>query len=375
MAVMTGKRIWEIIPTLGCGGAEQMVIDLSDGLKKRGYEVTLVVFYDEEYAAPNRLRKAAECGLDICYMGKRPGFDPVLLGKLAGKYRRERPDIIHSHICAFPYAALMRCAFGFTHIHTMHSVAGMESGRIYRALIKYMAERGKTLFVTLNGDTRRTLTERYPVSEKNIACIPNGVDTDRFCPVQREPGESVRVIAVGRLSHVKNHKMLIRAFARAERARSYTDRLTILGEGELRGDLEKEIDALGLEGQVFLEGNVGDVRAYLNVSDIFVMPSRYEGISLALLEAAATGLPVIAAATGGTPETVGNDAVLIGDDDEEELAERLFEMMSCPEIRKRYSESALKIAQRHSLEQMIDGYEALYEKRLKEKQMEITPQG
>lgn len=357
---MNRKKVWLVVPTLGCGGAEQMVVELAREMKKRPFDVTLIVFYDASYSTPDKIKTIERCGLEICYLNKRPGFDPGILWKLIRKIRKERPDIVHSHICAFPYAALLRCFMPFVHIHTMHSVAGIENGRIYRTLMRHMAKRGKTMFVTLNADTQRTLEERYPVKRECMACIPNGVDLEMFYPVRRNASDCVHIIAVGSLIPVKNHRMLIRAFAHVEKTRDYRDRLTILGEGELRTELENEIADSGLSGNVCLPGRVEDVRTYLNAADIFVMTSRYEGISLALLEAAATGLPVIATATGGTPETVGEDAVLIADNDEKALEEKLALMMSDSGLRENYAESAVRIAQRHSLKQMSDGYAALY---------------
>lgn len=357
---MNRKKIWMVIPTLGCGGAEQMVVELARELKKRAFDVTLIVFYDASHSTPDKIEMMQRCSIEVCYLNKRPGFDPGILRKLIRKIRRERPDIVHSHICAFPYVALIRCFMAFTHIHTMHSVAGIEHGRIYRVLMGHMAKHGKTIFVALNADTQRTLTERYPVKGECMVCIPNGVDLERFHPVRRNASDSMHIIAVGSLIPVKNHRMLIRAFARVEKTRDHRDRLTILGEGELRPELEAEIAELGLSGNVCLPGRVEDVRTYLNAADIFVMTSRYEGISLALLEAAASGLPVIATATGGTPETVGKDAVLIEDNDEKALEEKLTLMMSDSGSREKYAERAVEIARRHSLKQMSDGYAALY---------------
>ena len=171
---------------------------------------------------------------------------------------------------------------------------------------------------------------------------------------------SIHFIAVGSLIPVKNQSMLIDAFSKTQDERSYKDFLVILGEGVLRETLEAQIKQLGVDDRITLPGNVDDVLSYLNDADVYVMPSHFEGVSLALLEAASTGLPIITARTGNTPEVVQDDAILIEDNDAQTLCIEMKKIADDPEYRRKYAAKALNVARRFDKRKMVDSYLSLY---------------
>lgn len=353
-------KIWEIIPTLGGGGAEKMVLDLADGIQDAGFDVTVISLYDKKHAADNRVKFAQEHELRISYLDKKPGFDVRLLQKLAGMIREQKPDIIHTHIESFQYLAVAGKFTKFKHVHTMHSTAGREP-RIYRQLLKSESNNHRTHFVVLSDQIGRSMKKYFGTDEARLTCIPNGIDRDRFVPQKRAYDDGpVNFIAVGSLSPVKNQAMLIDAFAKLQNERRYRDNLTILGEGVLRAELEGQVKRLGLEDRVSLPGNVDDVPTYLGKADVYVMTSHFEGVSLALLEAASTGLPVIVSRTGNTPVVVLDDAILIEDNDETALRREMKRMADDLKHRKIYGERALKLADRFDKDKMVASYIDLY---------------
>jgi glycosyltransferase involved in cell wall biosynthesis len=142
-----------------------------------------------------------------------------------------------------------------------------------------------------------------------------------------------RVVAVGRLTHQKDPFILLRAWQLIHGPH----RLTIVGDGALRGDLEVAIHQHGLAGRVELLGARDDVPDILNESDIFVMTSRWEGLPLAIMEAMMTGLPVVATAVGGVPEEVvdGETGLLVPPGEPEALARAVQRFLDDPQLRER----------------------------------------
>lgn len=353
-------KVWEIIPTLGGGGAEKMVLDLSEGLQDSRYDVTVISLYDKSFATSGRVRFAEDNHLKVNYLNKKQGFDFHLLLRLAGMIRSEKPDIIHTHIESFQYIAILGFFFRFVHIHTMHSVAGREP-KIYRMLLKSAGKRHRTDFAVLSNQIMESMQELFGTQEERLRCIKNGVDTDFYQFKSRKiNSESVRLLSVGSLIPVKNHHMLLEAFEELEKQRNYRDSLTIVGDGKLRNQLEKTAVKLGINKNVTFTGNVEDVRPLLYHADIFVMTSHYEGVSLALLEAASTGMPIIVSATGATPELVGDDAILFEDNQKEQLVSALQNLMNDSELYELQSEKSRELAVKHSKKKMVDRYMDLY---------------
>lgn len=353
-------KVWEMIPTLGGGGAEKMVLDLAHGLGENGVDTTVISLYGPEHAAQNRLEFARDRGLNIRYMNKKSGFDPGLLFKLAKLIRKERPDIIHTHLSSFQYVMLLGYVLKIKHIHTMHSIAGREK-KAYEKLLKTASKHDRTCFVALSEEIGKQMKTLYGTDPERLHCIPNGIDRDHFKRIERKFDiNRAGFITVGSMIPVKNQRMLIDAFSMVEKQRNNRDRLVILGDGSLRDELTSRIAELGLDDIVSLPGNVSDVRKYLYEADVFVMTSHYEGVSLALLEAASTGLPVLVTNTGNTPSVVLDDAILIDDEDAEHLAAEMLNIAQNAEYRKLYSDKAEILSSRHDKKRMVRSYIDLY---------------
>lgn len=355
------KIIWEIIPTLGGGGAEKMVLDLADGIMQAGYTVKVISLYGPNEATKNRLDYAEDKGIDLLFLDKHKGFDIRILGKLIKMMKRDNPAIIHTHLSAFQYLAILGYTYRFNHVHTMHSIIGNES-KTYQLFLNSVSRRQRTHFVVLSPQIEKSMKNIYNISDKNISCIPNGIDRSIYSYSSRNTKNQVLTfIAVGSLIPVKNHALLLRAFARFIDKRESKDRLVILGEGSLRDELEILIEELDIKDLVDMPGNVDNVVEYLRNSDVFVLTSHYEGVSLALLEAASTGLPIITTGTGATPEVVKNDALLIDDDNVEQLVSKMLLLAENPDIRCKYMKKAASIAERFDKYAMVDSYLSIFD--------------
>jgi sugar transferase (PEP-CTERM/EpsH1 system associated) len=224
-------------------------------------------------------------------------------------------------------------------------------------------------FVTVSRDLGRWLVEDIGISGHKVMSICNGVDTERFSPGGRQAAraalgigpESIVIGTVGRLDPVKDHVGLLQAFSQL--AADPRALLVIVGDGPTRATLAATAAGLGLGGRVRLLGERDDVPAVLTGFDIFVLSSIAEGMSNAILEAMATGLPVVATRVGGNPELVadGSSGFLVEPGSPAALADALRRYLGDPGLLARHGRAARELAQAEfSLERMVGEYGQLY---------------
>ena len=208
-------------------------------------------------------------------------------------------------------------------------------------------------------------------SRRRMLCIPNGVDAARFKPdpsahqrlcTQFGFGSDAMLIGcVADLFAVKRHVDLIDAFARI-RDTCPQAHLLLVGEGPLRSDIEAQARARQVEDNVHMLGSRKDVDALLPALDVFVLASDTEGLSNAILEAQACGLPVVATRVGGNPDLVDDDrGVLVPARDPDAMAEAVGALLRNPDLRNRMGAAARsRVVGHHSLESMTQAYASLY---------------
>jgi sugar transferase (PEP-CTERM/EpsH1 system associated) len=231
----------------------------------------------------------------------------------------------------------------------------------------------------LSQDLEGYLVDAVGVPPARIARICNGVDTDAFRPAEAKSAAAGSPFSdrglfvfgtVGRLQRVKNQALLARAFVRLlelapeERRRL---RLVIVGEGPMRSEIAEILaraDALTL---AWLPGSRNDVAEILRSLDVFVLPSLAEGISNTILEAMASGVPVIATRVGGNAELVDDDqtGTLVASGDPQALAEAMLRYVRNPDLlREQGRASRIRAEQLHSLDAMVAQYVSLYDRLL-----------
>jgi len=309
-------RIVELIPSVDVGGAERLVALLARELGRSGHTVTVVSLYP---ATGSWIEgELVGAGVAVRFLGKRPGPDPRVVPRLARALDDMSPEVIHTHLHTLPYALLARAASrsvaACSIAHTLHNVAEHESPW-YGRLLHGAAFRSGVEPVAIGAAVADSVRQVYGVTPRHT--IPNGIPLAecRAAPGARErvraslalPPSAPVFLAVGRLSPQKDHATLVDAFA-APALRALDARLVVAGEGPLRAALEQRVEAHGLGGRVRFLGLRADVPDLLAAADVFVLPSRWEGNPLVVMEAMAAGRPVIATAVGCVPELV-SDAV------------------------------------------------------------------
>ncbi len=350
------------------GGQRQVLLTVL-GLRERGHRTVLVAHPEGELAA-----RASE-GHDLIRLAPRAEVDLHAGWKLSRIIKDLRPDIVHAHD---PHAvALASLALSFmTSGKCPHLIA---SRRVAFHLKAHAFSRWKyhqvDCFVAASNAIREML-------------IGDGIDTDRVVTVyegidlHRVQGEPVANIhaefwlpthapivgAVAALTQEKGHKYLIDAAALV--VRDVPDaRFVILGEGELRPALERQVKELHLEKHVVLPGFRADILSFIRSFDVFVMSSLFEGLGTSLLDAMALSKPTVASHTGGIPEVVshGETGLLVPPRDVRALASAIATLLKDPKRRERMGRAGLERVKRlFSADQMIEKTLEVYRRRADE---------
>jgi len=228
----------------------------------------------------------------------------------------------------------------------------------------------------LTTQVSRAGLERYvrvgAVPAHKIRLIPNGVDTVRFRPDREARGimrdalglhDGFVWLAVGRFERAKDYPNMLRAFAGVV-ARRPEARLIIAGQGTLQGEAEQLVAELRIADRVHFLGVRKDISALMNAADAYVMSSAWEGTPMVLLEAGATGLPIVATAVGGNGEVVvdGQTGFLVPPGDSEALMRAMLRLMDLsPDERARMGRAGrAHVEANYSLERVVDQWEKLY---------------
>lgn len=312
-------RIAHVVETLQVGGAEQMVVALARLQRERGHEVSIACLFGEGPLAA----RAREAGIEVTDCGKRAGLDLAAAMRLRRWLRARRPEVLHTHNpVPHYYAVAAGAGLGIrTVLNTRHGMgASGDVGR--RERLYRWAMRSSDFGVAVCRAARERFVAQGVIPAEKAVTVPNGIDLARAKPRSAEArarllqslgvaGDPFVFGSVGRLNALKDQVTMLRAFAQVLRefeehagSPSRGAILVIAGEGEQRPALEREIAALALESRAFLLGQRDDVPEVLASMDAFVLSSRTEGYSLALVEAAAAGLPIVATDVGGNAEIV-----------------------------------------------------------------------
>ena len=289
--------------------------------------------------------------------------------------RSLQPRVVHSrNLSGLDVLAPARLA-GVRHcIHGEHGwdVSDLDGTRWRPAILRRIHSPLVDRYVVVSKDLERYLVRRVGIAAGRISQIYNGVDTERFTPRSSGAanglpaefaGEDTLVIGtVGRIQPVKDQVTLLKAFA--ELVQRYARlRLAVIGDGPLLGDLRRFAETLGIAKLTWLPGAIDNIPDALRRFDVFVLPSLSEGISNTLLEAMASGVPVVATAAGGNLELVddGYCGRLFPPGDVVTLARLLAAYVADPLLRQTHAIAARRVAvERFSLGTMVKRYQEVY---------------
>lgn len=305
-------------------------------------------------------------------LDKQPGQSLSSHRALWTLLRRLRPAVLHTYnISTIEYCLTAWLAGVPLRIHAEHGRDSIEmSGRhrkyntLRRLLVPFVGA-----FVPVSADLGAWLRHTVGVPQHKISMIANGVDTTHFTPgPEREPGATpmIWIGTVGRIDRIKNHDGLLDAFALLLAVipmQQANLRLAIVGDGPLLPALRERVAREAWGHQVWLPGARDDVAQIMRGFSVFVLPSLSEGTPVTIMEAMATGLPVVASRVGGVPQLVlnGQTGLLSDPADPHSLAGAIGVYIADPALAGRHGAAGRARVQAHfCVDTMVTQYDALY---------------
>lgn len=381
--------IVHVIYKLDFGGLEVLLAECINRMPQTQYRhavVCLTTFTDfaKAITAP---------GVEIHALEKPPGLAPGIHWKLWRLLRKLRPAVVHTYnLAAVEYALTAALAGVPVRVHAEHGRdAGDPNGtnpkhRFLRRIVTPFIDR----YIAVSQDLQDWLRNFIGVPAHKALFIPNGVDTDRFhpagagspCPPGMEVlGEGNFVIGtVGRVQDIKNHAGLIDAFLLLRDSlpgeQAARLRLAIVGDGPLMQKVRLKVSEAGLDKIVWLPGARRDISDIMRRFSVFVLPSFAEGTPVTVLEAMATGLPVVASRVGGIPEVVedGAQGQLVSAGDAQALAKALRNYVTQPDLVQAHGNHArASIESKASVKSMVAAYMELYDSLRRQKGHSMEP--
>ena len=349
-ALLNTMKILRIIARLNVGGPARHVVWLTEGLQPFGYE-TLLVAGVVPPGEDDMSYVAAASGIQLLTLPQMSREisvkDALTIWKLFRLMRSERPDIVHTHtakagtvgrVAGLMYRALSgktrRCRFVHTyHGHVFHSYYGKFKTRLFLSIEKFLARFATDRIIVISEQQRREINEVFRVGRtEQFAVIPLGIDLGAYASWrERRPRMRVElnlrdddalIGIIGRLTEIKNHRLFLEAAARLKKTVGSKLRFVVIGDGNLRPDLEAHAQSLGLQNDVSFLGSRDDPENFYPALDIVALTSLNEGTPLTLIEAMANARPVVATSVGGVIDLLGAPAPQSGEAPGYQICER-----------------------------------------------------
>jgi L-malate glycosyltransferase len=365
VSAMPAVRVVHVVYELRHGGMELGVLKLTNALDATRIQSAIC----STRPAP-ALRHLAGPGVRLFELDRRPkGNDPRVAWSLYALFRRERPHIVHTHAWGTLLEGVIAARLARVPIvvHGEHGTLQVSMRQRWPQRLAWSCV-DQVLSVSSRLGERMAREVGFPVGR--IRTIRNGVDVARFRRVEKAearaalgvPAEGFVAVTVGRLVRVKDHARLLDAVARL-RQDGLPVTLLIAGDGPLKSDLEQQSERLGMQKHVHMLGHRQDVEIVLAAGDVFVLPSRSEGLSNTILESMAAGLPVVATRVGGADEMVidGRTGILVRPECIDDLVTALRAVMSNPSMCYAMGQAGReRVEAEFDIAKMAREYESLY---------------
>ncbi len=366
-------HVTHAVLTLDVGGLERIIVDLVREGQRLGQRVSVLCI-----ERPGPLAAQVEAlGARVLCIGKRPGLRFNAGSAIEAALKELHPDVLHTHqVGALFYAGPAARAVGVPLVvHTEHINHFRKTQGYWRrqrmSWLWWWATKYARRFFCVSQDIAGEMVERRIVPRGKLDVILNGINTEPFRELFDRNGlrQSIGIPTaapvigtVGRLNEVKCQDLLLRAFARV-RPEHPNAQLLLVGDGPLRSSLRELSIGLGVAEAVHFAGYQSRPERFLAMMDVFALTSRLEGLPLAVLEAWAAGLPVIASAVGGVPDLVEHDrtGLLFPSGEEDTLVELLKVFLRDPGRARRLGEAGRQeVLAKYDLQRMAGDYERHY---------------
>jgi glycosyltransferase involved in cell wall biosynthesis len=333
------RRVLQVIYSLYRGGAERVIETQLLGCDRQHYEHLVCAIT----SGGDLIDRMANAGARVFLLGKRRRGDFTAMTKLANLIRREKIELLHLHNSPGMFWGTLGQSLsgtGVPIVRTEHNPYLPETlPALYRFLYPRFTKRTSRV-ICVSERVRASFVEAFPRLADRFIEIPNGIRMEDFeklpprheCRAQFHLAPGMKLIGtVGRMTPVKNHKLLIEALFHV-RQKVPEVSLAIIGEGELREQLGAYAADLGVSEYVSLVKETKKIDFFYGALDVFCLSSNSEGMPLTLLEALASGVPIVSTDVGGIPEIIesGKTGMLVPKGSAKALAERIMELLLDP---------------------------------------------
>ncbi|RJS80711.1 glycosyltransferase family 4 protein [Methanophagales archaeon] len=357
-------------PPKWIAGTEIATYNITKHLAKRGHEVHVITRYSKEL---QRLEESDSLYIHrVCYLDfpilrffTHLFFSFVEIFKI-----RKDLSVIHGQMVS-PCGLLAMIAGKYLQKPSITYVRGSDvykATKLFKITIGEFVLRNSDVVIALTGDMKREIQKIYG---REVFVIPNGIDLEKFNNLSKEnvrkklkiANEEEIIVFVGTLRSVKGIKYLIEAM-KIIIQKNIDTRLMLVGDGEDRESLEKHVKELDLEKYVSFVGKVPNekVPEYMVASDVFVLPSVSEGFPVTILEAMASGLPIVATKVGGLPEIIkdGENGFLVEPKNPKGIAQRVMLILEDDNLSGRISRNNRECVKKYSWGSVIERLEEVY---------------
>lgn len=383
-------KVMQIIARLNIGGPAVYVTLVTEKLNQAGFEISLVSG-NIEAGEGDMTYYATEHGVTpILISGLSRSLNPIrdlaTIYRLYRLIRQHKPDIVHTHTAKAGFtgrwAAKLAGVPVIVHTFHGHVFSGYFSPRKTQIfiLLERLTSRISDTIITLTQGLRRELAEQYHITRKErITVLPLGLDLQPFADRPRKNGafreawkipQGVPLVGiVGRFVPVKNHALFVRAAAKIHATRPDVH-FVMIGDGEVRAEIEALVDSLGLRPVTTFTGWMRDTKNAYADMDVFVISSVNEGTPVTVIESLSNGCPVVATAVGGLPDLLdgGEFGVLVPSDDVDALAAGVLSVLDTPPDTTKAQNAMLR---RYGIESLVSDLGSLYRGLLERKRRRL----
>lgn len=373
----TEPRVLNLISRLATGGAESLLYYIHKQLKDQGYSnFTLCTLTSQG----DFYKKAKEDKLPVISLDLTSSYDPRVLFRLVKVIRNGRFNIVHSHLPAAHFYSFMASLFMpyVKLVYTIHGISAKKAGiSVLLSLRHRLLASRISRIVAVSNSTKNQYINLFGVNRNKVVVIPNAIR-----PYEHQLDFAVEekkielgidsnipvLLAVGRVCEQKGYDTLLKA-AKLLKDQKQRYKLLIAGDGPLWEDMNKLRNVLGLQTEVSFLGKRNDVSELLQLADIFVLSSNWEGMPISIIEAMMCGKPIVATAVDGSRELVRNgvDGLLVSPQDPHALTAALMKTIADDSMRSHFGKCARERAYKEfTMDVMVERLMNLYTELLRE---------
>lgn len=352
------KKIVYVIPTLGTGGAEKLVLELANNISASLFDISIISFYNQSkdmHIYDYLINK----DIKIYFLDKNTGLDFSLFFKIKKLIKKLNPDIIHAHLGTLLY---LIPSFNKRQkkYFTIHNTPKEEAKGLQKLVRIFCFKYKKVVPIAISNQIAEMTQKYYKLKKKKIVTIYNGINlSEKHKNITQKEGNFV-IINVSSFKPAKDHITLLNVYNEFHKKHTNSE-LWLLGDGALKEDILNYIKEKNIS-DVTLFGNVPNVYDYLLKADMFLLTSVFEGLPLCLLEAQSVGLPIVSTNVGGICDIIKDDynGLLVNPKDVNTMVSKCELLIDNVELQKRLSINSIESSKQYSIKLCAEQHEKIY---------------